>query len=147
MGPYDVQFHRTGAIVDRPIIRDFPGSTRPIFGAKGRLDYPVGGYACHFGQGGAQPEYKCGDIADRSYTPQSPRYNSPWNKFVLVVNYNADLSDPGDSGGPWFIGYDALGIHSGSSGYTTTHRAYYMSVTYLNDDGPQDLNLTVRKAN
>lgn len=140
-GPYDVQFHTTPDFVDRAMVRDQFGS-RFITAGRGRLDEPVDSYVCHFGQGGAEPEYACGYIRDRSYRPTSNEYNSPYDTFVLVRNANADIDDAGDSGGPWYTGGTALGLHSGGN---RAGVAYYMSITYFDDDGPQDINLVVRK--
>ncbi len=74
-GPYDVQFHLTPGITDRPVVTDGDSTLRPIYQGKGRLEYAVGNVACHMGQGGIDPEYVCGEISDRSYTPNAPRYN------------------------------------------------------------------------
>ena len=66
----------------------------------------------------------------------------------MKVTSGGDLTDVGDSGGPWFTGNTALGIHSGGNARSprNTHgMAFYMSVTYLNDDGPLDFNLYMQK--
>lgn len=138
-GPYDIQWHKT-PFVEQPWVRDSDG-IRVIHAAKGRLEYPEDRIACHFGQGGDAAEYTCGYIRNRSYRPPSASYNNPTATFVLVES-GGDLEDRGDSGGPWLIGNTALGIHSGGN---TAGRAFYMSITYFNDDGPRDFNLVVRK--
>lgn len=139
-GPYDLQWHTT-PFVDRPWVRDNL-DVRTITAGRGRLGQPEGSTVCGFGQGGAEPEFTCGTIIDRSYRPQSASYNNPTSTFVLVGNNNADISDAGDSGGPWYTGSTALGITSGGN---LGSRVFYMSITYFNDDGPVDFNLTVRK--
>lgn len=141
-GPFDLQWHTT-PFVEKPRVRDADGS-RVIKDAKGRFEYPEGRVACHYGVGGAAPEYKCGTISNRSYRPASRSYNNPTATFVRVVNNNDDLVDASDSGGPWNFGNTALGIQSGGNTDPGGH-AFYMSITYFNDDGPEDFNLVVRK--
>lgn len=141
-GPYDLQWH-TSANIERPWAR-YPGGRRVITGARGRIDQPLNSYVCHFGQGGAAPEYKCGRIRDRVFGGLADHPN-PTNTYILVENYNTDLDDIGDSGGPWYTrnGRIALGIHVAGD---RLHRAAYMSITYFDDSGPIDFNLEVMKA-
>lgn len=148
-GPYDLQWHNSPGYEDRAWIRDgYSDSSTPgyryVTGARGRLDQPVDSLVCHYGVGGDAPELQCGYIRDRSYRPpEGPgQWNNPSATFVRVVNNNVDLDDLGDSGGPWFIGGTALGLHSGGN---QTSASIYMSITYFNDDGPEDFNLKVQQ--
>lgn len=145
-GPYDMQWHTTPGFRDRPWARDFSNDSTPgyrrITGARGRLDQAWNSWVCHFGQGGRVAELRCGRIKDRSYGNLAGPTN-PTNTYVLVVNNNADIDDRGDSGGPWYDGRIALGIHVAGD---RLHKGAYMSITYFNDSGPKDFNLVVRKA-
>lgn len=139
-GPYDFQWHTTPYIVDRPWVRG-KYQLRAITGTGGRFFLSRGSRVCHYGAGGKVPEFKCGVITDRFFggLQDVPR---PTNTYVEVVNYNDDIEDKGDSGGPWYKGRTALGIHVAGD-----HRnvAAYMPVTYLNNSGPYDFNLRVRR--
>lgn len=141
-GPYDLQWHTTPNYSDQPWAR-YPDADghRVIIGARGRFEQDVGTYVCHFGQGGAEPEYKCGTIRSRYFG--GVEGNDVTATRIYVVNNNTDLSDFGDSGGPWYTqdGKTALGIHEAGD----SNEAAYMSITYFNDDGPKDFNLVVRK--
>lgn len=128
-GSFDVQWHTT-PFADRARARDRSGY-RHITGARGRLDEPYGSWVCHFGQGGSKPEYRCGRIVDRSFGGLRDVRN-PNNTFIKVHNGKADIDDAGDSGGPWYDGRTALGIHSAGD---RNHTAAYMSITYFSNLG------------
>lgn len=140
-GPYDFQWHVTPGFADRPWARD-KGGFRRITGVGGRFYLPIGASVCHYGQGGNIPEHTCGRIRDRSFGGlQSP--SNAWNTYIKVVNYNQDIEDLGDSGGPWYKGRTALGIHVAGD---RRNVAAYMSVAYFNNKGPRDFNLVVKQA-
>lgn len=153
-GPYDLKYLHTREYEDRAWIRDFSGDSTPgyryVKSARGWADQPVDGEnsrVCHFGTGGDIPELKCGYIVRKDYEPTHSSYNNPAPKFILVRS-NGDLTDLGDSGGPWFDGNTALGIQSGGNWNepgNTDGLGFYMSITYFNDDGPKDFNLFVQK--
>lgn len=96
---------------------------------------------CHYGAGGNISEFKCGVIRDRFFGGLQD-VPSPTNTYIKVVNYNDDIEDLGDSGGPWYKGRTALGIHVAGD---RRNVAAYMSVTYLDNAGPIDFNLRVRR--
>ena len=52
---------------------------------------------------------QCGDIESVNYAPS-------WvpNATSTYIRVNADCAG-GDSGGPWFKGHDAYGVHSGGN--------------------------------
>lgn len=139
-GPYDFQWHTTPYLRDRPLVRD-NYRFRPISRARGRFFLPIGARVCHYGAGGKIPEYRCGIIRDRSFGGLSG-VNRPTNTYIKVTNYQNDIEDLGDSGGPWYRGQTALGIHVAGD---RKNVAAYMSVTYLNNAGPRDFNLVVRR--
>ena len=139
-GPYDFQWHVTPGFVDRPWARD-KGGVRTIRGVGGRFYPALGARVCHYGQGGNIPEFRCGIVRDRSF---GGLRDVPYatNTYIKVVNYNQDIEDIGDSGGPWYKGRIALGIHVAGD---RRNVAAYMSVAYFNNKGPRDFNLVVRQ--
>jgi hypothetical protein len=47
--------------------------------------------------------------------------------FIYVEGGDVNLSEPGDSGGPWYWGTSAYGIHKGGVG----NDAYFMAQNYM----------------
>ena len=69
-----------------------------------------GDWVCHYGR---VTGYGCGYIV----SDNDPGCVSPLGDMYIKVDSNPDgegqdLSQPGDSGGPWFINYTALGTMS-----------------------------------
>ena len=116
-GPYvDAWFLRipTGSshrLVDDYVCRN--GDSCDVSGdtSKGRM---AGAYICHYG---VNSGHSCGTIRDINYFPTDPTacYRSCRNTFVYVDGSNLKNCN-GDSGGPWYIGGIAYGIHNGGSG-------------------------------
>jgi hypothetical protein len=75
-----------------------------------------------------------GYISSKVYQPQGG--TNPQATFIRVDNTagSSDLSEPGDSGGPWFIANTALGSHCGSP-YGDSNDAYYMAINYVSGIG------------
>jgi hypothetical protein len=78
----------------------------------------------------------CGNISNKNH--KSGYISNPRARFVVVHNRNnRDISENGDSGGPWYNGYKAYGIHSGAAPYG--NRGYidgiYMPINYVRDLG------------
>jgi hypothetical protein len=136
-GSYDVQWHTTPGFTDRPWARDgLSDSTTPgyriITSRTSRLNQPVGGAVCKFGMTTGRT---CGSISSRSYNPGLvPSSNATW---VRVEGGSTNLSSGGDSGGPWYFGGSAYGIHHCGIG----NDACYMAVNFIGSAG---LGLTVR---
>ncbi|MGH2711214.1 MAG: trypsin-like serine protease [Actinomycetota bacterium] len=63
--------------------------------------------------------------------------SNPQPTFIRV-DAKQRFCNPGDSGGPWYSGNQAYGIHSGSGQSGSTYHCFYMAVNYL-----QSLNLRV----
>ncbi len=133
-GSYDIQWHTTPGYRDRPFIRDGYSDSwdptpyyRKVYRVKGRRYQSVGDYVCHYGFGGNIPEYTCGYIRSKTFRPGY--VPSARATFILVRNSRIDLTDRGDSGGPWFTGGTALGIHSGGN---QADKAIYMPINYVN---------------
>ena len=136
-GPYDVQWHRPNGHV--PIQRFWDGnSTRPINGARGWGRVVRGQYTCHYG---AASGTTCGRIRTKYYRPTAYIDNAS-ARFVVVHNpRNRNISSFGDSGGPWFTGYKAYGIHSGAARYG--NRGYIDSI-YMPINFVRGLDLWIR---
>jgi hypothetical protein len=73
---------------------------------------PVSGQvACHWGR---TTGYSCSYVDSTNYCETYSGFGTACN----LDSTTADISDGGDSGGPWFYGSDAIGVHSGAaSGY------------------------------
>lgn len=109
---YDVQWHTAPNhtaipkfVADWNIVRD-------VTAIKGRGSQVVGGYVCKYG---ATSGYTCGHISSKWVAPSPSHVPSPDATFIMVTadaGY-ADLSEPGDSGGPWFNSTTAYGVHVG----------------------------------
>ena len=93
----------------------------------GRNDQAIGGYVCKYGK---TTHYTCGYISDKDYQPSYvPNASATFIRVDNTAGYD-DLSSGGDSGGPWFLVYDAYGVHSGSPG-ADKNDAIYMAVNYI----------------
>lgn len=112
-GSIDSQWHTAPGL--RPTNRVWDGqydaSTpyyRHITAYKTRAQQVAGEFVCKYG---ITTGYTCGTIVTTSYTPgYIPGATAT---YVFVDNPNQNLSEGGDSGGPWFSGETAYGIHSG----------------------------------
>jgi len=124
-GHYDIQWHSTNMDVANLIRWWSDGSTREITWGKPRSQQAVGSYVCKYGR---TTHYTAGYIASKTYEPYRVPDSEP--TFILVDNTGAydDLSDPGDSGGPWFLGNYAYDTHSGG---LSNGDAFYMAIDYL----------------
>lgn len=130
---YDIQWHSPAPFGLSNLIFDGWG-TRPIRAAKGRDAQAIGDYVCHYGK---TTGYGCGNIYDKNIAPSWVQWANP--TFIRVRTSGPTLSQPGDSGGPWFYGNTAFGIMSGQWGYWAPYDGIYMAVNYLNDFGLQIL--------
>jgi hypothetical protein len=127
-GSYDIQWHfAPGYTVTNEIQWWSDGSTRDITATKSRSDQVIGGYVCKYGK---TSYYTCGYISDKNFDP-----NYDWSfgdtdpTFIRVTSTETDLSEPGDSGGPWFLVSTAYGTMSGQ--IEPGNDAIYMAVNYV----------------
>lgn len=132
-GSYDVQWHKPNG--HRPVQRFYHDgySTRPVTGARGWKRVGKGDRVCHYGMTTGKT---CGNIRNKYYAPSY--ISNAQKRFVVVHNrYNRDISGNGDSGGPWYNGQIAYGIHSGTAPYG--NQGYidgiYMPINYVRDLG------------
>ncbi len=129
-GSQDVQWHSIpSGDTARPWVYDgiAGGSTpyyRVITGTLGRSGQPVGALVCSYG---VATHYRCGRIVWKNYAPSY--VPSAQATFIVLHNDNGDdIANLGDSGGPWFSGGTAYGIHSGDY---NGNDAIYMAINYI----------------
>lgn len=97
---------------------------RTITGVMDRSGQVQGSTACHYG---ATTGYSCGIIQANDVCRELRGVTGC--KWVTVRNAN---SASGDSGGPWYSGSWAYGIHSGTS---DLGNIFYMPVSNMLDKG------------
>ncbi|AXR74658.1 hypothetical protein QDX25_10450 [Auritidibacter ignavus] len=113
IGPQgDVRVHTTTDPIDNAIVLDPEGdSTREI---TSRARTPEGALVCNFGQERGSSDCTTVRSANHSFNAIDPDAM----EIVRVSNAvqtEAGLTEGGDSGGPWYSGNAALGIHFGQS--------------------------------
>jgi len=102
----DFQWHTTthaeydDFYVDNTLLRDV-SSVQPVAGIV------VGATYCRYGR-------TTGLQCDTVYKTSTTRYEG-WTLIKKLVKMDHDEAEGGDSGGPWFIGSVAAGIHSGET--------------------------------
>lgn len=136
-GSVDAQWHTPPAgHTLRAWIRDGINDTvepfrRMVTGRTGRDAQVVGSWVCKHG---VTTGYTCGSISNKTTLPFSPVTNGTAT-YIYVAGGTTNLSEGGDSGGPWFSGTNAYGLHHGGAG----NDSIYMAVNYLESG----LSLTV----
>ncbi len=131
-GNQDVQWHSACGLLDVSDDFDSGIGIRDVSGTRHRNSQAVGSHVC---KNGMATNRTCGFIESTSVLP-STVVVSRQATFVRVGNGGADLSNGGDSGGPWYVENLAYGIHHG--GYNSgTHNgdAVYMPINYVSSLG------------
>jgi hypothetical protein len=116
-GSYDVQWHNGSGHTFTNTIK-VSSSTRAITGTRSRSSQTVGSQVCKQGK---TTGYTCGTIVTTSYCASGA---CTW---VHVGGNGTNLSEGGDSGGPWFSGNTAYGSHT----YGMGNDSAYMPVDYF----------------
>jgi hypothetical protein len=108
----DIEFHTT-THDDFPQFWSDHTGRRTVTARIGNNGYTVGGVACHYGRFGG---YSCGEVSTltRSVTFTWAGCGCSRTAQNLVGTTGA-TSTGGDSGGPWFFGNEAYGMHWGVS--------------------------------
>ncbi len=129
-GYQDVQWHTApGFTVTNEFLVET--SIRKVTATKSYSNQTVGNYVC---KNGGITGYTCGNIKSTTYRPTSTVTN-PAGAFIRVHNNNnEDLSQPGDSGGPWFYQSTAYGTHVGAPA-DNGNDAIYMPINYISSLG------------
>lgn len=122
-GSRDVQFHNRHCYLTAPNEFDSGIGIRQVTGTQSRDQQVVGSQVCRYGM---TTPHRCGLISSKSYCPSV--IPSCSGTFVRVQSTNGlPLSNGGDSGGPWFSGTTAFGIHTGAVGPVDS---FYMPINY-----------------
>lgn len=116
-GSYDIQWHnRSGATFNATFWDG--GAHRNVTGTRSRSNQSVGDYVCKYGK---TTGYTCGYIETKSYC-----YDGACT-WIRVGRNGYNLSEGGDSGGPWFNGGVAHGSHTLGIGDDSA----YMAINYV----------------
>jgi hypothetical protein len=102
------------------------GGSRVITGTKGRSSQAIGEYICKQGR---TTGYTCGTLTSKTFLPSYVPSGSA--TFMYVSGGSVNLSEGGDSGGPWVKNKTAYGVHSGGGG----NDACYMAIDYASTLG------------
>ena len=116
-GSYDIQWHNASGHTYPNTIKVSSG-TRSITGTRSRTSQTVGSQVCKQGK---TTGYTCGTISTISYCASGA---CTW---VRVAGNGTNLSEGGDSGGPWFSGNTAYGSHT----YGIGNDSAYMPINYI----------------
>jgi hypothetical protein len=116
-GSYDIQWHNASGHTYPNTIKVSSG-TRSITGTRSRTSQTVGSQVC---KQGMTTGYTCGTISTISYCASGA---CTW---VRVAGNGTNLSEGGDSGGPWFSGNTAYGSHT----YGIGNDSAYMPINYV----------------
>lgn len=116
-GSYDIQWHNASGHTYPNTIK-VGGGTRAITATRSRTSQTVGSQVC---KQGMTTGYTCGTIATISYCASGA---CTW---VQVSGNGTNLSEGGDSGGPWFSGNTAYGSHT----YGMGNDSAYMPINYV----------------
>ena len=116
-GSYDVQWHNASGHTWPNTIKVSSG-TRSITATRSRTSQTVGSTVCKQGK---TTGYTCGTISTISYCASGA---CTW---VRVAGNGTNLSEGGDSGGPWFSGNTAYGSHT----YGIGNDSAYMPIDYF----------------
>jgi len=83
----------------------------------------LGDPVCKYGR---TTGYTCGTIETKQFDPDGSGtlFNAT---FIYVDGGSVNLSEGEDSGGPWFYGTTAYGVHKGGSG----NDAWFMAQNYM----------------
>ena len=125
-GSYDLQWHTSPSSIDVRNLAYDGTNHRYINSGRSWDNQSAGDYVCKYGK---TTHEGCGTIETKYYVIE-PHMG---NKWVLVGNGNtSDLSEGGDSGGPWFSGNVAVGVMTHE---VDTHKAIYMAFDFIENVG------------
>ena len=135
--PYDVQWHTTPNLTDRPWVKDDSQDTyspnyREVWGWIGYSAQAIGDWVCKYGR---TTGYDCGTITSKTVVGAGPGGSDLDNTFIRVDGGATDIAQPGDSGGPWYDGNYAIGMMHAQ----IADDAVYMAINYVQQQG-----LTIR---
>lgn len=117
----DVQFHTASTTEKDDFYYDF-GRLRDVAAVANPVDNQ---YICRFGQ---KTGAHCSHVYDLSVCVYYDGYDE-----CRLVRMDNNQADHGDSGGPWYYGGTAYGIHKGSIGSVIGTDDVWSRVTYLEE--------------
>ncbi|MDO9333669.1 MAG: hypothetical protein Q7T57_04005 [Dehalococcoidales bacterium] len=108
---YDIQWHTAPDFTVVNKIQWYTGYVCDINFTKSRSEQSIGGWVAKYGK---TTEFTAGHISSKTYQPPNPEDATA--TYIRVDNDGGyeDLSQSGDSGGPWFNNHTAYGSHCGS---------------------------------
>jgi hypothetical protein len=130
---YDVQWHTAPGFTVRPLFYD--GSAfRNLTAVLSRSSQALNSYVCKHGK---TTGYTCGYLIDKNYqrTATTVTFTNTW---MRVQGGTVNLSEGGDSGGPWFNGNTGYGTHAVGIG----NDAVYMAINYITSGLPVSVLLS-----
>lgn len=125
-GNQDVQWHSTCDLFDVSNQFDSGVGLRSCIGSRGRDQQAIGSMVC---KNGKTTGRTCGIIQSKSYRPSWVTSAQATFVYVDGDQVGVNLSEPGDSGAPWFVDGYAYGIHSG--GIINGNDSIYMPINYI----------------
>jgi hypothetical protein len=128
---YDFQWHAAPSLSVRSLVYDGTNN-RYVFSTKHRDNQVINEFVCKYGWASG---YTCGYIIDKNFNPGGAMNNT----LIRVHRDGVNLSEGGDSGGPWFNLNTAYGLHIGEIG----EDAYYMAINYIDFLGLSVLTNTI----
>ncbi|HYH46304.1 MAG TPA: S1 family peptidase [Thermoanaerobaculia bacterium] len=127
---FDVQWHSSDNFHFTPTF-DSGVFVRPCQGIVPRGSQAIGSYVCKKGRAAG---VACGVIVSTTFDPGTAIPDGI-AKFIRVDNvFGGNLSQAGDSGGPWYSGNLAYGIHTGVPG-DDRNDAFYMAINFASKLG------------
>lgn len=126
-GSYDLQWLNPSGFIPVNLVKTGATTTRTITGSKSRSNQSIGEVVCKYG---AKTAYSCAQIVQKDFQPSYVPSASA--TFIRVESNYSPIASDGDSGGPWFNGNTAYGIHSGSD---HNYNAIYMPIDFLSGRG------------
>jgi streptogrisin C len=133
-GSQDVQWSNSWAIIFRPWVRDeSPDGHREIQSWKQASEINNGDIVCKYGK---TTKFDCGEVTNRFF---APNWVTNPNPTFLIVDGAADMSEPGDSGGPVFHSMRAWAMISGSR--DVSGEGIYMPIQYMWYQSSLDVSL------
>ncbi len=127
-GNQDVQWHSACNLLD--VSNEFNSGlgNRACVGTQHRDQQAIGAFVCKWGKTSGRT---CGFIASKSHAP------SFLDSSATFVWVDGAFSEPGDSGGPWFVDGIAYGISIGY--FADDNDGIYMPINYISSIGAQVL--------
>lgn len=124
----DVQWHSACDILEVTNEVNSGIGLRSIIGTMTRTNQTIGSMVCKYGMTTGRT---CGTISSKTFD-LGANHNAT---FIRVNNYpDGNLSEGGDSGGPWFLEDRAYGSHVGAPG-DDPNDSIYMAINYISSIG------------